>query len=83
MKPIFLVLFMTSSFFCMSQQKSKIIPIDKSILKLSEDTTERPELYKKIQDNNYVILVNKETNKTDTVLVDKSLFIDKKRKPKN
>lgn len=83
MKPIFLALFMTSSFFCMSQQKSKIIPIDKSILKLSEDTTERPELYKKIQDNNYVIVVNKETNKTDTVLVDKSLFIDKKRKPKN
>ena len=83
MKPIFLALFMTLSIFGMSQQKGKIIPIDKSILKLSEDTVERPELYKKIQDFDYVIVTNKETNKKDTIMVYRDLFVDKKRKPKN
>ena len=67
-----------------SQQKNKIIPVDKSILKLSEDTVDRPELLvKKPQDFDYVIVINKVTNKRDTFMVFKDLFVDKKRKPKN
>jgi hypothetical protein len=67
-----------------SQQKNKVIPVDKSILRLTEDTVDRPELLvKKSQDFDYTIVINKMTNKKDTVMVDRSLFVDKKRKPKN
>ena len=83
MKTINLVFGLLFSVCVSAQTKGKIIPIDKSILKLSEDTIERPELYKKIQDFDYVIVTNKETNKKDTIMVYRDLFVDKKRKPKN
>lgn len=67
-----------------SQQKNKVIPVDKSILRLTEDTVDRPELLvKKSQDFDYRIVTNKVTNKRDTVMVIKDLFVEKKRKHKN
>ena len=78
---LFSLLFSVYSSF--AQTKNKILPIDKTILKLSEDTTERPELYKKITDFDYVFVVNKNTNKIDTILVHRDMYFDKKRKPKN
>ncbi len=66
-----------------AQSKSKIIPVDKSILKLSEDTAERIQP-KKIPNNvDYVIVINTDTNKKDTILVYNDIYIDRKRKPKN
>ena len=66
-----------------AQSKIKIIPIDKSILKLSEDTTEKIEHNKISTDFDYIIVANRQNNKKDTVLVHRELYIDKKRKPKN
>ena len=83
MKILILSLTLLMSFSIVAQSKSKIIPIDKSILKLVEDTTEKSEICKKYDDFDYVFVVNKKTNKTDTILVYKDLFFDRKRKPKN
>jgi hypothetical protein len=67
----------------MSQSKGKIIPVDKSILKLSEDTTGKVVYNKISMDFDYVIVTNDNTLKKDTILVYKDLYINKKRKPKN
>ena len=83
MKTVNLVFGLLFSVCINAQTKGKIIPIDKSILKLSEDTTEKIELNKISTDFDYVIVVNKQTNKRDTVLVHRDLYVDKKRKTKN
>ena len=83
MKTVNLVFGLLFSVCVSAQTKGKIIPIDKTILKLSEDTTEKIELNKISTDFDYVIVVNKQTNKRDTVLVHRDLYVDKKRKTKN
>jgi hypothetical protein len=71
--------------FTYGQKKSqiKIVPIDVSILKLSTDTIERPELIKPVKSYDYVIMIDKKTLKQDTVLIYPDLYVDKKRKIKN
>lgn len=81
MKTITLLLGLLSSVYISAQSKFKIIPIDKSILKLSEDTTEK--IDKTLKDFDYVFTVNKNTNKMDTILVHRDLYFDRKRKLKN
>jgi len=82
MKTVTLVFGLLLSICVSAQSKDKIIPIDRSILKLSEDTTEK--INKTLKYFDYVFVVNKITNKTDTILViQRDLYVDKKRKPKN
>lgn len=84
MKKLFFILGFISSFFVNAQSKGKIIPVDKSILKLNEDTLEIVTNKKTFSDFDYAIVLNKETNKKDTVIVYKDYFYtDKKRKTKN
>lgn len=82
MKTVNLVFGLLFSVCVNAQTKSKIIPIDKSILKLSEDTTEK--IVENKLSRGYVIRVNKVTNKRDTLISYKELvLIDKKRKFKS
>jgi len=82
MKTVNLVFGLLISVCVNAQTKSKIIPIDKSILKLSEDTTEK--IVENKLSRGYVIRVNKVTNKRDTLISYKELvLIDKKRKFKS
>jgi hypothetical protein len=81
MKTIILMFGLLFSICVSAQSKNKIIPVDTSILKLSGDTTEK--VGKSLRDFDYVFLSYKNTNKTDTVLVHKDLYLDRKRKPKN
>lgn len=83
MRMLFLLVGVLLSGCLMSQSKGKIIPVDKSILKLSEDTTEKVVYNKISMDFDYVIVTNDNTLKKDTILVYKDLYINKKRKPKN
>ena len=79
MKTINLVFGLLFSVCVSAQTKGKIIPIDKSILKLSEDTTEKTTGNK--LPKGYVIRVNKVTNKKDTLISYKELILlDKKRR---
>ena len=82
MKTITLIFGLLLSVCVGAQTKGKIIPIDKSILKLNEDTTEKVVVNK--LPKGYVIRVNKITNKRDTLISYKELvLIDKKRKFKS
>ena len=82
MKTVNLVFGLLFSVCVNAQTKGKIIPIDKSILKLSEDTTEKV-VGNKLP-RGYIIRVNKVTNKRDTLISYKELvLIDKKRKFKS
>ena len=67
-----------------SQFSGKIIPIDKSILKLDEDTT-KIILNHKLP-SGYVVTINEKTNKKDTSLSYNEIirvFDDKKRKKRS
>ena len=82
MKTVNLVFGLLFSVCINAQTKGKIIPIDKTILKLSEDTTEK--IVENKLPSGYVIRVNKVTNKRDTLISYKELIlIDKKRKFKS
>ena len=82
MKTVNLVFGLLFSVCVSAQTKGKIIPIDKTILKLSEDTTEK--VVENKLPRGYVIIVNKVTNKRDTLISYKELIlIDKKRKFKS
>ena len=82
MKTVNLVFGLLFSVCVSAQTKGKIIPIDKTILKLSEDTTEK--VVENKLPRGYVIIVNKVTNKRDTLISYKELvLIDKKRKFKS
>ena len=82
MKTVNLVFGLLFSVCVSAQTKGKIIPIDKTILKLSEDTTEK--VVENKLPRGYVIRVNKVTNKRDTLISYKELvLIDKKRKFKS
>ena len=65
------------------QTKNKIIPIDNSILKLNEDITLKIKNHRSYFSVDYAIVVNKKTNKKDTIMIYRDFFIDKKRKSKN
>ena len=79
MKTVNLVFGLLFSVCVSAQTKGKIIPIDKSILKLSEDTTEK--VVENKLPRGYVIRVNKITNKKDTLISYKELILlDKKRR---
>ena len=79
MKTVNLVFGLLFSVCINAQTKGKIIPIDKTILKLSEDTTEK--IVENKLPSGYVIRVNKVTNKRDTLISYKELILlDKKRR---
>ena len=79
MKTVNLVFGLLFSVCVSAQTKGKIIPIDKTILKLSEDTTEK--VVENKLPRGYVIIVNKVTNKRDTLISYKELILlDKKRR---
>lgn len=83
MKSLILIFGVVVSINVSAQSKSKFLPIDKTILKLSEDTTSIV-LTNKTLPIDYVIIVNKETNKKDTIVgYDGVLINDRKRKIKN
>lgn len=83
MKSLILIFGIVLSINVSAQTKSKFLPIDKTILKLSEDTTSIV-LTNKTLPIDYVIIVNKETNKKDTIVgYDGVLINDRKRKIKN
>lgn len=83
MKSIILIFGVILSINVSAQSKSKFLPIDKTILKLSEDTTSMVSTNKS-SPIGYVIIVNKETNKKDTIIGYEGVLItDKKRKIRN
>jgi|LakMenE18May11ns_1017448.scaffolds.fasta_scaffold9907865_2 hypothetical protein len=82
MKTIILLFGVLTSFFSSAQIKAKIVPIDKSIHKLSGDTIKS---VNKLP-SGYVITINKTTNKKDTSLSYEEIilvFDEKKRKTKS
>lgn len=84
MKTIILLFGVLMSFFTSAQIKGNIVPIDKSIHKLDEDTTKRF-VYDKLP-SGYVVTINRATNKKDTALSYKEIilvFDEKKRKKKS
>lgn len=66
MKTIILLFGVLTSFFSSAQTKDKIIPIDKSVHKLSGDTIIRVVCNK--LPSGYVVTIDKTTNKKDTTL---------------
>jgi hypothetical protein len=82
MKTLLLGILLIFSVCGYSQIKGKILPIDRTILKLSEDTTTNT-MVEKLLSSDYLIIINTKTNKKDTSLSYDGLiriFDDKKRK---